>query len=76
MFSFVQSMNTTFGVSIWEQVAVILAKGTGHLAERQYRLLGEIDTNTQKLIKEIHYKLGKGAMNANKRNEIEQIKKA
>ncbi|HDY68884.1 MAG TPA: TdeIII family type II restriction endonuclease [Candidatus Scalindua sp.] len=24
MFSFVQSMNTTFGVSIWEQIAVIL----------------------------------------------------
>ncbi len=24
MFSFVQSMNTTFGVSIWEQIAIIL----------------------------------------------------
>ncbi len=27
MFSFIQSMNTTFGVSIWEQIAVILAEG-------------------------------------------------
>ena len=27
MFSFIQSMNTTFGVSTWEQIAVILAEG-------------------------------------------------
>ncbi len=26
MFSFIQSINTTFGISIWEQVAVILPK--------------------------------------------------
>ncbi|MEW6408547.1 MAG: TdeIII family type II restriction endonuclease [Nitrospirota bacterium] len=29
MFSFIHSINTTFGMSIWEQVAVILAKGAG-----------------------------------------------
>jgi hypothetical protein len=34
MFSFIQSMNTTFGMSIWEQVAVILAKGIGNHAEK------------------------------------------
>lgn len=33
---------STFGISILEKVVVILAKGAGNYAERQYRLLGEI----------------------------------
>jgi len=75
MFSFVQSMNTTFGISIWEQVAVILAKGAGNYAERQYKLLGEIDERTEKLINEIHYKLRKGEIAASKKDEVERIKR-
>jgi len=75
MFSFVQSMNTTFGISIWEQVAVIIAKGAGNLAERQYKLLGEIDGETEELIRKIHYKLRKGETTANKIYETEQIRK-
>ena len=75
MFSFMQSMNTTFGISIWEQVAVILAKGAGNYAQRQYELLGEIDPATEKLIREVHYKLRKGETTANKIYETEQIMK-
>lgn len=75
MFSFIQSMNTTFGMSIWEQVAVILAKGAGYHAERQYKLLGEIDEDTEKLISEIHYKLRKSEIPANKISEIDQIRR-
>jgi len=75
MFSFIQSMNTTFGMSIWEQVAVILARGAGCHAERQYKLLGEVDKETEKLISEIHYKLRKGELPANKAREIDQIRK-
>jgi len=74
MFSFIQSMNTTFGISIWEQVAVILAQGAGHYAERQYKLLGEIDSDTEKLINQIHYKLRKGEITANKMAEINRIR--
>lgn len=74
LFSFIQSINTTFGVSIWEQVAVILAKGSGYYAERQYQLLGEIDVKTENLINKIHYKLRKGELIANKYREIQQIK--
>lgn len=74
MFSFIQSMNTTFGTSIWEQVAVILAKGIGNYAERQYKLLGEIDKETEIFINEMHYKLRKGELSANKKNEIEKIR--
>jgi predicted nucleotidyltransferase len=76
MFSFIQSMNTTFGMSIWEQMAVILAKGAGYYAERQYKLLGEIDGNTKKLIDEIHFKLRKCEIVPNKFNEINVIKKS
>lgn len=75
MFSFIHSMNTTFGMSIWEQVAIILARGAGNSAERQYRLLGNIDPATEKLIGEIHYQLRKGGLTANKSHEIEQIRK-
>jgi predicted nucleotidyltransferase len=74
MFSFIQSMNTTFGMSIWEQVAVILAEGRGNYAERQYKLLGDIDIDTEKLINEIHYKLRKGEITTNKIAEIKQIR--
>jgi hypothetical protein len=70
MFSFIHSMNTTFGMSIWEQIAVILAKGAGHHAERQYRLLGEIDRETEKIINEIHYNLRKGKASADKIKEV------
>jgi len=75
MFSFIQSMNTTFGISIWEQVAVILAKGVGNHAERQHKLLGEVDAETEKLISEVHYKLRKGEIAISKMDEVEQIRK-
>lgn len=74
MFSFIQSMNTTFGMSIWEQVAVVLAEGAGRYTERQYELLGEIDNDAENLISEIHYKLRKGEIAADKMAEIRQIR--
>lgn len=75
MFSFIQSMNTTFGMSIWEQVAVILAQDAGKYAKRQYKLLGEIDDETQKVIDSILYKLRIGEIVPNKQMEIETIRK-
>lgn len=75
MFSFIQSMNTTFGLSIWEQVAVILANGAVNYAERQYKLLGEVDPGTENVLNTIHYKLRKGEIAACKMDEVEQIKK-
>jgi len=74
MFSFIQSMNTTFGMSIWEQLAVVLAKGANNYAERQYKLLGEIDEETERLINEVHYKLRKGETTSNKMSEVKQIR--
>jgi hypothetical protein len=74
MFSFIQSINTTFGVSLWEQVAVVLAEGVGNYAERQYKLLGEIDSATENFINEIHYKVRKGEIAPDKMVEIGQIR--
>ncbi|MBE0433830.1 TdeIII family type II restriction endonuclease [candidate division WOR-3 bacterium] len=75
VFSFIQSMNTTFGMSIWEQIAVVLAKGAGNSAERQHKLLGEIDAETENLINDLHYKLRKGEITANKIDEVEHIRR-
>ncbi len=74
MFSFIQSMNTTFGISIWEQVAVILARSSGFKAARQYDLLGSIDSETERLIQTIHYELRAGTRKVNKLEEIELIR--
>jgi len=74
IFSFVQSVNTTFGMSIWEQVAEILAKGAGYYAQRQYKLLGEIDKDTENLISEIHFQLRQGKRVPNKLQEIDLIR--
>jgi len=76
MFSFIQSVNTTFGISIWEQVAVILAKSAGFQAERQYDLLGSIDSETERLIQNIHYELRAGMRQVDKLKEIELIRKS
>lgn len=75
IFSFIQSMNTTFGMSIWEQVAVVLVKDADNYAERQYKLLGEIDEETDRFITEIHHKLRKGETAPNMIDETEQIRR-
>lgn len=76
MFSFIQSVNTSFGISIWEQVAVILGERRGAKTIRQYKLLGNIDSNTEELIQEMHYKLRKGTASADKFKELESIRKS
>ena len=76
MFSFIHSMNTTFGISIWEQVAVILAESAGFKAKRQYDLLGNIDPETEKLIQNIHYDLRAGTREVDKLEEIDLIRKS
>ena len=75
MFSFMQSMNTTFGMSIWEQVAVFLVRGANNYAERQHKLLGEIDQETETFISDIHHKLRVGETTPNMIDETEQIRR-
>jgi ribosomal protein L7/L12 len=76
MFSFIHSMNTTFGMSLWEQVAVVLAQMAGNYGQRQYKLLGQIDEKTESIIGVIHTKLRLGEITPNKIDEIKQIRQA
>lgn len=79
--SIVQSIYTTFGMSIYEQIAVILAKHAGFEAKRQYTLKGEIDAATSSLISTHWNKLKTDLKNKvpvvpDKLKEIEMIKKS
>lgn len=76
MFSILQSLNTTLGMSIWEQIAVLLAQGAGYHAERQYKLLGCIDESTNHLITKIHDELREGKRKPDKYKEIDEIRKS
>jgi len=58
--SLIHSFYTSFGISLYEQIAVILARGAGYIAKRQDILFGEIDQKTEELIHSIHNKLRKG----------------
>lgn len=62
----IQSLYTSFGMSVYEQIAVILAKSAGFHAERQYTLLGEIDDKTEQII-DNYWKMLKSAIK-NKEN--------
>lgn len=73
-FSFIQSMNTSFGISIWEQLAEILGDGAGYQSTRQYDLLGQIDAKTETVINQIHRDLRNANIEPNKQMEFETIK--
>jgi len=75
MFSFIHSMNTTFGMSLFEQLAVILSQGAGHEAQRNYKLLGQIDDTTERFIRELNYELRGAKLLADKEREIQEIRK-
>jgi len=74
LFSILQSINTTLGMSIWEQTAVLLARGAGYHAKRSYTLLGEIDEGTELLITKIHEELRSGKRQPDKCRETEEIR--
>jgi hypothetical protein len=59
--SIIQSFYTSFGMSVYEQMAIILAKNAGYEMTRQYKLLGKIDPKTESLITEMHKQLREGS---------------
>jgi predicted nucleotidyltransferase len=67
-------MNTTFGISIWEQVSVMLANEAGFNSVRQYKLKGEINGNTDNLIQKLFFDLRKGIRAPDKIEEVKLIK--
>lgn len=74
LFSFIQSLNTTFGTSIFEPVAETLAKLKHKQAKRRYVLGNKISKEAQKEIQNIINELTIGK-NPDKKEEIERIRR-
>ncbi|GAB4343718.1 MAG: TdeIII family type II restriction endonuclease [Flammeovirgaceae bacterium] len=73
LFSFIQSLNTTFGSSIFEPVAVALSSTHFKTAQAQFIVGSEISELAQKEIQTIINELSMGA-EPNKKQEIERIR--
>lgn len=68
----IHSMNTSLGMSIYEQIAIILGtEEAGYIVKKQYKLEGCIDDNTELLIKTFCF----DSHTPNKKQEIEIIRK-
>jgi len=75
LFSFIHSLNTTFGTSIFEPVAETLASLNFEFAQKQYVVGDTISEQAQAEIQRIMNELTIGK-NPNKTEEIERIRKA
>lgn len=75
LYSFIQSLNTTFGSSIFEPVAVALAKNKFVKAQSQHFVGDKISEGCQKTIQDIMNNLTVG-IPPNKTAEIELIRKS
>ncbi len=76
LFSFIQSLNTTFGTSIFEPVAIELAKSRFSVVKNQFSLGNEIYEGYQQAIQQIINKLSTAECQPNKIEEIQRIKEA
>ncbi|EGJ29209.1 MULTISPECIES: TdeIII family type II restriction endonuclease [Moorena] len=68
------SLYTSFGMSIYEQIALILAESAGYQVETQYDLLGGIDRDTETIIDQICSEIEKEERLPDKTNEINLIR--
>ncbi|HRP68610.1 MAG TPA: TdeIII family type II restriction endonuclease [Turneriella sp.] len=75
LFSFIQSLNTTFGTSIFEPVAVAIAAQKFKQAEKQQTAGSQISSQAQLTIQKILDDLHTGATSPNSESEIEAIRK-
>ncbi len=74
LFSFIHSLNTTFGTSIFEPVAEILASLNFEFVQKQYKVGNEISESAQQEINRIINELTTGR-DPDKAEEIERIRK-
>lgn len=74
LYSFIQSLNTTFGVSIYEPVAVALANERFRVAKTQVKPAKEISTEAHQQIQKIMDELGIADRNPNRSIEVEEIR--
>lgn len=73
LYSFIQSLNTNFGTSIFEPVAEELAKAHFDKIERQIAVTNTITKEAQRVIQDIMDSLESGNSKPNKNEEIARI---
>ncbi|TQR33766.1 TdeIII family type II restriction endonuclease [Campylobacter sp. MIT 99-7217] len=73
LYSFIQSLNTNFGTSIFEPVAELLAKSRFDKVEKQKDAGGTISKNAQRAIQDIMDNLESANTKPNKNEEIAKI---
>lgn len=74
LFSFIQSLNTTFGVSIYEPVAITLARQKFKVAKNQVKPFDKISAGAHQKIQTIINELEIAHREANRAVEIEEIR--
>jgi len=74
LFSFIQSLNTNFGTSIFEPVALVLASSKFVIAKTQQISGKLISDQAQRVIQDIMDDLTSAAIKPNKDHEIEKIR--
>ena len=74
LFSFIHSLNTNFGTSIFEPVAISLAKSKFKIAETQVRVGTQISKKAQRVIQDIMDNLTAANVKPNKLEAIEAIR--
>ncbi|MDE6140151.1 MAG: TdeIII family type II restriction endonuclease [Alistipes sp.] len=75
LFSFIHSLNTNFGTSIFEPVAIALAKNRFAQAQSQFVSGNQISESAQRVIQTIMDNLAAGLARPCKDSEIEAIRK-
>jgi type II restriction enzyme len=75
LFSFIHSLNTNFGISIFEPVALTIASSKFKEAKSQATAGSKISENAQRVIQDIMDDLTAANSKPNKVNEIEAIRK-
>jgi hypothetical protein len=75
LFSFIHSLNTNFGTSIFEPVALALSKTSFQSAESQATAGTEISSEAHRVIQDIMDKLATAETTPNKPAEMEAIRK-
>ncbi|MDD2230987.1 MAG: TdeIII family type II restriction endonuclease [Candidatus Cloacimonetes bacterium] len=74
LYSFIHSLNTTFGVSMFEPIAVILGKKQFKSSESQQAAGIEISSEAHRVIQRIMDDLSTATVDPDKRKEIEKIR--
>jgi len=72
-YSFIHSMATTLGMSIYEQVSKIIAAPHYDAAENNYDVIGKISDEENSTIQTILQEIKNGTRKSNKENEIKEI---